>query len=105
MIKALIDQLQAYDLHVQEGSQYHMRIKLRANTIARPENGPIAVKKSVAGPFEWKILRQFMNPESMLLKPTPKVWFLGSALPMEKAAQNNILTQDEAGIRCEDHVR
>jgi hypothetical protein len=105
MIKALVDQPQAYDLHVQKGSQYRVRIKLRANTVAYPEKGSIAVKKSVASPFERKVLRQLMNAEPVLLKPTPKVWFLGSALPVEKATQDNILTQDEPGIRCEDHVR
>jgi len=105
MIKALIDQPQTYDLHVLKGSQYRVRIQLCANTVARPEKGPIAVKKSVAGPFEWKILRQLVNPESVLLKPTPEIRFLGSALPMKKATQDNVLTQDEAGIRCEDHVR
>jgi hypothetical protein len=105
MIKALVDQSQAYDFHLQKGSQYRMHIELRADTVACPEKGPIAVKKSVAGPFERKILWQLMNAESVLLKPAPKVWFLGSALPMEKATQDNILTQDETGIRCEDHVR
>jgi hypothetical protein len=82
-----------------------MRIKLCANTVARPEKGPIAVKKSVAGPFEWEILRQLVNPESVLLKPTPEIGFLSSALSMEKATQDNVLAQDEASIRCEDHVR
>jgi hypothetical protein len=82
-----------------------MCIKLGANTVACPEKGSIAVKKSIASPFEWKILGQLMNPESVLLKPTPKVWFLSSAFPVEKATQDDILTQDQAGIRCKDHVR
>src|SRR5215472_16740495 len=105
MVQALIGQPQANDLHIQQGSQYRMRVELRANTVACPKKGTIAVKKSVARPFKWKILRQLMNAKSVLLKPIPKVWFLGSALPIEKATQDDILTQDQAGICCEDHVR